>query len=230
MGPRQALRDLQKYRSALRQSERDALDAYYGGSSVPPNPQHLRSARRKIATWSSRDLFISCVLTDAEFDGRLVLRRINGLGSDRTIPEIERLVELQSQFAKLLRTDSFTVNDRMAAVLPADLAKDAATVRAATLTFYGALSASQTMEVLVATVTQAQAFTDAAIRSYPLWACSMSGFTLASAAIRAASALALASAESTGPSNAPTASSASVTNLVPAQISAVDEAGIDGTT
>lgn len=117
VGPRQALRDLQKYRSALRQSERDALDAYYGGSSVPPNPQHLRSARRKIATWSSRDLFISCVLTDAEFDGRLVLRRINGLGSDRTIPEIERLVELQSQFAKLLRTDSFTVNDRMAAVL-----------------------------------------------------------------------------------------------------------------
>lgn len=52
--------------------------------------------------------------------------------------------------------------DRMAAALPGELATDAATVRDATLTFYGAVSASVSMEVLQATVSQARAYTDAA--------------------------------------------------------------------
>jgi hypothetical protein len=52
--------------------------------------------------------------------------------------------------------------DRMAAVLPAELAADAATVRDATLTFYGAVSASQSIDGLIATVTQARQFTESA--------------------------------------------------------------------
>ncbi len=52
--------------------------------------------------------------------------------------------------------------DRMAAALPAELATDAGAVRDATLTFYGAVSASQSMEGLMATVTQARQFPEAA--------------------------------------------------------------------
>ncbi|MFN0028921.1 MAG: hypothetical protein ACKV2O_17300 [Acidimicrobiales bacterium] len=52
--------------------------------------------------------------------------------------------------------------DRMAAVLPAELAADAKALRDATLTFYGAVSASQSMDGLAATVSQARQFTSAA--------------------------------------------------------------------
>lgn len=52
--------------------------------------------------------------------------------------------------------------DRMAAALPAELATDAGTVRDATLTFYGAVSASQSMEGLMATVTRARQFSEGA--------------------------------------------------------------------
>lgn len=55
--------------------------------------------------------------------------------------------------------------DRLAAVLPGELATDAATVRDATLTFYGAVTASSSMEVLMATLGEATQFTDAAKES-----------------------------------------------------------------
>jgi hypothetical protein len=55
--------------------------------------------------------------------------------------------------------------DRMAAVLPGELAGDAVAVRDATLTFYGAVTSAQTMDGLIATVTQAQQYTDPARES-----------------------------------------------------------------
>ncbi len=55
--------------------------------------------------------------------------------------------------------------DRMAAVLPGELAADAVAVRDATLTFYGAVTSAQTMDGLLATVTQAQAYSDSARES-----------------------------------------------------------------
>ncbi len=52
--------------------------------------------------------------------------------------------------------------DRMAAALPPELATDAKAVRDATFTFYGAVSASQSMDGLMATVSQARQFSEAA--------------------------------------------------------------------
>ncbi|MGD9751122.1 MAG: hypothetical protein AB7W59_09010 [Acidimicrobiia bacterium] len=55
--------------------------------------------------------------------------------------------------------------DRLAAVLPGELATDAAAVRDATLTFYGAVTATQTMDGLIAVIGQAQQYSDAARES-----------------------------------------------------------------
>lgn len=55
--------------------------------------------------------------------------------------------------------------DRMAVVLPGQLATDATAVRDATLTFYGAVTASQTMDGLIAVIGQAQAYSDSAKES-----------------------------------------------------------------
>lgn len=52
--------------------------------------------------------------------------------------------------------------DRMGAALPAELASDARSVRDATLTFYGAVTSSQSMEGLSATIAQVTSFSDAA--------------------------------------------------------------------
>ncbi len=52
--------------------------------------------------------------------------------------------------------------DRMGAALPVELASDARAVRDATLTFYGAVTSSQSMEGLSATITQVTSFSDAA--------------------------------------------------------------------
>ncbi|MCC6436591.1 MAG: hypothetical protein IT196_16260 [Acidimicrobiales bacterium] len=55
--------------------------------------------------------------------------------------------------------------DRMAVVLPGELATDAVAVRDATLTFYGAVTASQTMDGLIAVIGQAQTYSDSAKES-----------------------------------------------------------------
>ena len=83
------------------------------------------------------------------------------LAADASDQADQLLLQALTQVRPLVEEAEAGYN-RMAAVLPEPLATDAGTVRDATLTFYGAVTASQTMEGLQATVNQARAFTNSA--------------------------------------------------------------------
>lgn len=116
MGVETAIVNLGRYQRGLGQKERDALAMECRAISGVPNPQDLRRARRKLATWMSRDYFLLRMAEDPLSYGALILRRINGLDHRQSIPGVERLEELRSIVEECCTGNSFRLKDRMAAV------------------------------------------------------------------------------------------------------------------